>query len=177
MHAHTRFTTWSILALVTSTGCVSFTPSIHPQDKPSSRDAYVYGRFRLVNTINTMYDTHGSMGLELECENNHKTYTIGFSMDEPIQVINIPGGDTCSWMRITFTDSIGAWAGSNSLSSKELRRAIRYESGKAYYLGDFEASFGFADSKTLRWEITDVADNFQGTTQEMKSRFRNLSAI
>jgi TonB family protein len=39
MHAHTRFTTWSILALVTSTGCVSFTPSLHPQDKPSSRDA------------------------------------------------------------------------------------------------------------------------------------------
>jgi hypothetical protein len=176
MHTRTYFKTLTVLAFFMLTGCVSFSRSINKHEMPSSEDAYLYGRFVMAHTIDTMYGTHGAMGLDFSCKNNGRTYTIGFSVDEPVQVIKLPGGDTCSLVSITYTDSVGAWAGSNPVPPG-LRQAIQYDAGKAYYLGDFVGSFGFADVRTLRWEVKDVTDNFLRTTREMKSLFRNLSAI
>ncbi|REG32848.1 hypothetical protein ATI61_104138 [Archangium gephyra] len=144
---------------------------------PSSGDAYLYGRFFMKRTIDTLYGTHGSMGLDFACQNNNKTYTIGFAVEDPVQVIRIPGGDVCSLVSITYSDSVGGWAGTDPVPSKALSRAIHFEAGKAYYLGDFVGSFGYAGVNTLRWEVTDVRDDFLKTTREMKSIFHNLSAI
>lgn len=176
MHEKSKTRTWAVLALLPLMGCVNFESSLKKKAVVDTKDAYVYGRFPL-NTMQFKSSGYATVGLEFKCLRVNSTYSIGFSPKEPLQVIRIPGGDHCSLANFVFTD------GNNAAYRKpvpaELRKRLRFEAGTAYYLGDFEGRFelGGERGETGYWSLTGVRDDFEKTTREMKSTFRNVASL
>ena len=172
---------WKVLALCLifiSSGCAAYTPRISKDDKHTPNDAYLYGRFSIqAQKLFLSIDGHQTMGFSLECTNGDK-YILRFSKDDPLQVIKIVPS-TCSLVEIVYTNAEGAIATRKPAPTGVLQNAA-FESGKAYYLGDFfaEATQSVAGNViNSRWRMTSMKDDYATTTQEMKTTFPNLSAV
>jgi hypothetical protein len=167
------------LALPLLTGCSVFTSPISRHEKASQTDAYLYGRFS-VSASSNIYGLYPIIGLDFACKQNAAWYSIGFSKEDPLQVIKIPGGDTCSLVRISYARPGGLFVVKTELVPTEVRAPIRFEPGTAYYLGDFSSTSSAFDLGTrveMEWRLTGVSDRYARTTANMKSAFHGMSMI
>jgi hypothetical protein len=166
------------LAALLAAGCASFTPGVGKEEKPTGKEAYLYGRFH-INTpaMRLTAQGHQTIGLLLQCTDN-QSYTIKFQREEALQVVKI-SPSTCNLAELVYSDADG-FVNRRQPAPAEMRRAVAYQSGKAYYLGDYRAEAGQTpgwQSVRFSWRINSIIDNYSGTTQELKAGFPNLSTL
>ena len=168
------------LAVLWVAGCGAYTQGIRSTEKPAADSAYLYGRFTM-KAEKSLVGNYPTMGLMLTCSDGEK-YTIGFSIEQPLQVLKIRPA-RCMLAEIIGTDARG---------DIHLRRRPHpawihvddFQAGKMYYLGDF-AGVAKQDNHWkvlytevhLVWDFNPVEDRLAVTTAEMKSAFPSLAAL
>src|SRR5688572_32384462 len=166
-------------ALVLAAGCASYTPSITKDDKPTGKEAYLYGRFHISSPVTRLaVQGHQRMGFTLKCGND-TTYTIKFDRDEPLQVLRIEPS-SCTMSEILYSDADG-FVKSRKPAPDSLKKAVTYEAGKAYYVGDFYAEArqfpGGGGMHHWTWRLTNVTNDYRNTTDKLKTAFPNLAPL
>ncbi len=162
-------------------GCASLpnlTASMHRRELALPTDAFVYGRFSMIAAKNVL-GGHPIVGLDFACEKDGTHYNIGFSVDAPLQVIEVSGGNTCSLESLLFATSDESLA-VRQPAPAELRATLRLEPGTAYYLGDFSGACFTQTGRTgleLDCKLLSLEDDYEETTAELRSTFRGLSRI
>ncbi|WP_375770652.1 hypothetical protein NR798_07070 [Archangium gephyra] len=178
MRVEPNFRTLAALAVFLLTGCANLTAPMHRRALAVPTDAFLYGRFSLAAFKNALGE-HPIVGLDFACEKDDTHYNIGFSIDEPLQVIKISGGNTCSLESLIFATTSDGRA-VRKPAPEEFRAVIRFEPGTAYYLGDFSGSCFLGDVSPgleLKCELYDPQDHYEQTTAELRSAFRGMSRI
>jgi len=170
--------TAAALGLCFIAGCANYVKSIDKSEKPTEKDAYLYGRFQMSAPDSWLaMDRHQSMGFVVKCA-DEQSYTIRFDKKEPLQVIKI-GPASCGVSEVVYTDADGR-VRSRKPAPAALQRPVAFEAGKAYYLGDFKAEASNWTSGTTihtEWRVTSVRNDYRTTTEQMKSDFPNLSGV
>jgi hypothetical protein len=158
-------------------GCANFTESIRPDDKYDGKSAYIYGRFHLDSRRHQL--SNHSIGFEVHCRDGKK-YTIGFSTDQPLQVIQV-APSKCQLEEILYTS--GGEVAFRGMPSFRLLRNEFLDPGGIYYVGDFVAAsrsesrfkFFYTEFRT-GWAFGKVEGRYERTTAEMKRAFPGLAA-
>ena len=157
--------------------CAGYTPAVKTDDKPGAADAYLYGRFYMVNPPrNAFTGNPQTMGFAFKCADDN-SYTIRFEPNNDVQVVKI-APSTCLLTEFVYSDH-GATRVTRKPVPDTLKREIAFEAGKAYYLGDFQAEttqsgFGVI---TRSWRLRSARNNYEGTTAQMKIGYPNLSSL
>jgi hypothetical protein len=157
-------------AALLSAGCSTlYTSSLDRDERPTPRDAFVYGSFWLLGPANG----NVTMGIVLDCRDG-KRYTLRFLERDPLQVFKV-SPTTCTQ---TGTVMIG---GDKEASDPEVRplesRELVFEPGKAYYLGDFTGSVVPHGRGRWGWKLESNKDKYQATTRELRAAYPNLAGI
>jgi hypothetical protein len=172
------------MAFVLSLGCQGWKPVVQvgPTDRPNPTSAYLYGRFyNQVEAKRADSHRYQTLGLDVQCADG-KDYTIRFSNRNGVQVIEAAPG-RCALIAILFLDLGGTVRKRKSVPpSSALTRD--FVAGTAHYLGDFFAKTD-SDAKyrfmywdvTTTWQLTDVDDNYDGTTAQLRRTFVNLASL
>jgi hypothetical protein len=164
--------------LVVAAGCASYTPTIDKEDKPTGKEAYLYGRFHMNAAAHKLaIQGHQTMGFTFKCA-DEKSYTVKFDRDQPLQVVKISPG-SCSLTEIVYSDADG-FLKSRKPAPQVMQRAAVFEAGKAYYLGDFYAEGNQTSGGgrvSWNWRITNVANDYRGTTEKLRLAFPHLSTL
>jgi hypothetical protein len=159
-------------------GCAAQTPSVTQDEKPTGREAYLYGRFFVEARGGKLaLDGHQTMGFVIKCASG-ETYSFRSSNDNVLQVIKI-APSTCSLTEFVQTNADGQ-VRSRTRAPEKLMRDVKFDAGKAYYLGDFyaEASTTPAGkSPSSVWSIKTVRDDYTNTSAALKAAYPNLAAL
>lgn len=168
----------TVCAVVALAGCAAQTPSITQEEKPTGQEAYLYGRFYIeVKSEKLALDGHQMMGFVIKC-GSKDTYTFRISSESALQVIKI-APSTCSLAEFVYTDPDGKVT-SRMRAPEKLMEDVRFEAGKAYYLGDFyaEPSVPGANKRTPNvWEIKTVRNDYSNTSAALKALYPNLAKL
>jgi hypothetical protein len=172
----TSLATVAGLALVA--GCANFAPTISKDEKPTGKEAYVYGRFHMDAPVARLaMQGHQTMGFTLKCD-DQQTYTIKFDREEPLRVTKV-APSSCAMSEIIYTDADGMIR-SRKPAPESVKKSMAFEAGKAYYLGDFYAQASAVtgyQTVNWSWRITNVKNDYRNTTEALKSAFPALSAV
>ncbi|WP_437331827.1 hypothetical protein [Sorangium sp. So ce394] len=186
----TNLTSWAsgsrpaLLAVALSlSGCASVAPKsytvpVAPSEKPTGKEAYLYGSFH-VDPAADHPRNYETIILVLSCRSEgarESTYTIRFSIDRPLQVIEIPPS-TCTMTQILLNNQLGWLLG--VVLVRGFMQDEQFAAGKAYYLGDL---FAAASSTryapvTLSWRLGEAVNNYEKTTADMRAAFPGLAAL
>jgi hypothetical protein len=164
--------------LAVAAGCASYTPTISKDDRPTGKEAYLYGRFHMNAAAHRLaIQGHQTMGFMFKCVDEN-SYTIKFDRDEPLQIVKI-APSTCSLTELIYSDADG-FLKSRKPAPQAVQRATVFDAGKAYYLGDFyaEGSQTVGGGRVFwNWRITNVMNDYRGTTEKLRLAFPHLSAL
>jgi hypothetical protein len=156
------------------TGCAGYTPRIAADEKPTANDAYLYGRFFIqAEKKKLAFDGYATMGFGITCTDGPK-YTVRFSNEAPLQVIKIMPS-TCSLVDFVYTNADGA-VRSRKAAPEKLMKNVKFDAGKAYYLGDF-AGESVQSGAYTQWNVKSMKDDYEKTSAELKTAFPNFSSV
>lgn len=145
-------------------------PSVMPSQRPTGKEAIVYGRFEV--------DSSGhSMALVMRCKDDRE-YRIRFDDDQPIIVL-ATAPSTCWLDEILYLDSFNTTLGRTTLPD-QVRHPMRLDAGRAYYVGDVRGTVTLEfSSGTLseRFQVKDWRNEFTATTQAFRARFPKLRGL
>lgn len=158
-----------MVALSLLCDCGNYTHGVSPDQRPTGKEAFVYGRFHVDASSFLGFDGPG-MGLVMGCDDKRE-YRIRFDDDKPLVVVAVVPS-ACWIMDAVFTDGDGRRLGTDALSSSPLYN-MRFEPGKAYYVGDFDGEITESDG-ARHFRITDARDAFEATTRDLLVEFPNL---
>ncbi len=175
---HTGF--YRALTIVSASliaGCAGYTPTVKTDENPGAKDAYLYGRFYIVNPPRNLFTSNPqTMGFAFKCADEN-SYIIRFEPSNEVQVVKI-APSTCWLTEFVYTDH-GATRTTRKPVPDTLKRDLVLEAGKAYYLGDFEAETtqsGFPVI-TRTWRLKSSRNDYARTTAQMKIGYPNLSSL
>jgi len=132
MRVHHSLKGSAICAFAALVGCAAHTSSITQDEKPTGKEAYLYGRFYIeAKSGKLALDGHQTMGFVIKCASGD-TYTFRSSNDTALQVIKI-APSMCSLTEFVYTNSDGQIR-SRKRAPEKLMRDARFDAGKAYYL-------------------------------------------
>ncbi len=175
MRVH-RLSAICVLAVLAS--CAGYTPSISNDEKPTGQEAYLYGRFYIeAKSGKLALDGHQTMGFVIGCASGD-TYTFRFSNDSALQVIKV-APSTCSLTEFVYSNADGQ-VRSRKRAPEKLMRDVKFEAGKAYYLGDFYAEATTTVVGTTshsNWNIKTVRNDYTNTSAALKALYPNLAAL
>jgi hypothetical protein len=163
-----------LLASVSLAGCSTHMPSVAPHERPTGKEAIVYGRFEVSGSPPFSADVpHSSMALVMRCEDSRE-YRMRFDDVQPIVVL-AAAPSTCWLDELLYLDSSNTTLGRATLPDR-VRRAMRLDAGLAYYLGDFSGSITFevTDGFRERFQVNDWRNELTTTTQHFRARFPKL---
>jgi hypothetical protein len=165
-------------ALAALVGCAAQTPSVTQSEKPTGRDAYLYGRFFLEAKGGKLaLDGHQTMGFVIKCASG-ETYSFRSSSDNVLQVIKI-APSTCSLAEFVQTNADGQ-VRSRTRAPEKLMHDVKFDAGKAYYLGDFYAeasTIPVGKSVSSVWNIKTVRNDYTSTSAALKAAYPNLAKL
>ncbi len=168
----------TICAFAVLVGCAAHTSSITQDEKPTGREAYLYGRFYIdAKDGKLALDGHQTMGFVIKCASGD-TYTFRSSNDNALQVIKI-APSMCSLTEYVHTNADGKVRSRKSAPEKLMRDA-RFDAGKAYYLGDFYSEAATpVQGKVVSsvWNIKAVRNDYNSTSAVLKAAYPNLAAL
>jgi len=171
-----RISTVSTLAAVI--GCAAQTLSVTQSEKPTGQEAYLYGRFFVeVKEGKLALDGHQTMGFVIKCASG-ETYTFRSSSDNVLQVIKI-APSMCSLTEFVQADADGQ-VRSRTRAPEKLMRDVKFEAGKAYYLGDFYAEVSttpVGKSVSSVWSIKTVRNDYTSTSAALRAAYPNLAKL
>ena len=169
-----------VLTVVSATlisGCAGYAPTVKTDESPGASDAYLYGRFYMVNPPrNLLTNNPQTMGFAFKCADDQKI-TIRFEPNDAVQVIKV-APSTCSFTEFVYTDH-GGLDTTRKPVPDALKAHFVFEGGKAYYLGDFQAETtqsGFPVI-TRTWRLKSARNNYARTTAQMKIGYPNLADL
>jgi hypothetical protein len=157
--------------------CATYMPSVAPSQRPSGKEAIVYGRFEVTGSPPFAPDvSHSSMALVMRCEDGRE-YRIRFDGEQPIVVL-AAAPSTCWLDELLYLDAANSTLGKTTLPD-ELRQPMSLAAGRAYYLGDFRGTitFEFSDTFRERFQVKDWRNEFTATTQDFRVRFPKLRGL
>jgi hypothetical protein len=167
-----------MLFVVFLAGCAGFSPTVGKDEKPTGKEAFLYGRFYMnAPAMRLTAQGHQRMGFTLQCA-DQQTYTIKFDRDEPLQVLKIAPA-SCALSEIIGSDADG-FVRTRKPAPPAMTKSTAYEAGKAYYLGDFSAEGRQIPGVTVvqwTWRITNVTNDYRNTTDKLKIAYPNLAGI
>lgn len=152
-------------------------PSVAPNQRPTGKEAIVYGRFAVSGSPPFSTDEdHSSMALVIRCEDGRE-YRIRFDDDEPIVAL-ATAPSTCWLDEMLYLDPDNTTLGRSTLPDR-VRRPMRLDAGRAYYLGDFSGTITFEllGGFHQRFQVEGWSNEFTSTTQDFRERFPNLRGI
>lgn len=152
-------------------------PSVAPHQRPTGKEAIVYGRFEVSGSPAFSADVdHRSMALVMRCEDGRE-YRIRFDDQQPIVVL-ATAPSTCWLDEMFYLDEDNATLGRTALPD-QVRRRMRLDAGRAYYLGDFSGTITaeFSDGFGYRFQITHVRNELRATTRDFKEQFPKLRGL
>jgi hypothetical protein len=168
----------TIFAFAALVGCAAHTSSITQDEKPTGKEAYLYGRFYIeAKSGKLALDGHQTMGFVIKCASG-ESYTFRSSNDNALQVIKIVPSK-CSLTEVVHTNADGQVRSRKSAPEK-LMRNVQFDAGKAYYLGDFYAEATTSvQGKTVSsvWNIKTVRNDYTNTSVALKAAYPNLGAL
>jgi hypothetical protein len=167
----------SLLGFASLLSCSTYMPSVAPHQRPTGKEAIVYGRFEVSGSPPFSADVnHGSFALVIRCEDGRE-YRVRFDDREPIVVL-ATAPSTCWLDEMRYLDANNTTL-SKTVLPDGLRHRMRFDAGRAYYLGDFSGTitFEFSDGFRETFQIKDVRNDFTATTQDFRQRFPNLRGI
>jgi len=178
MRVHHSLKGSAICAFAALVGCAAHTSSITQDEKPTGKEAYLYGRFYIeAKSGKLALDGHQTMGFVIKCASGD-TYTFRSSNDNSLQVIKIVPS-MCSLTEFVHTNADGQVRSRKSAPAK-LMRNVRFDAGKAYYLGDFYAEAATpVQGRTVSsvWNIKTVRNDYNNTSAALKAAYPNLAAL
>lgn len=152
-------------------GCASWAPPLAPDTRPSTQDAYLYGRFTMATGKSFLgLDGYGSIGYTFKCEDG-SSYTVRFRIDGVVQLLRVKPS-TCSLEQTIFTNGDGQIVGRKPNLSGVMK-GIRLQSGAAYYLGDFLGSLHVSGGTMIheQWRVDSARDAYNSSTGQLKLRY------
>ena len=160
------------------TGCVNWSKPINTQDIPAPNDSYMYGRFHIAPPEAFLgFNGYQTIGMIFSCSDG-KEYTIRFNRSPIVQVIKL-SPSTCSFSQVIFTNADGVELDRNEASGG-IFSGLDFESGTAYYLGDFYGTAGIShgyNRTNYVWKIESMKDEFTKTTMEFKEIYPNFNEV
>jgi hypothetical protein len=165
------------------TACASqFTPKMDVDEQPSKTDAVVYGRFEVNAAPEGLgADSYDTMGLTLQC-NDGQLYRLRFEAAQPVLAIKVEPS-TCWITEVVFAESDGHILG-RRLFQRSVLDNMRFEPGRAYYLGDFFGNVrhrftiddrGFGHE--TRWNLNGMRNHYKNTTEDLFIAYPKLNRV
>jgi len=166
----------SLLGCTSSLSCSTHLPSVSPDQRPTGKEAIVYGRFEVSGSPPFSPNAaHSSIALAMRCEDGRE-YRIRFDDRQPIVVL-ATAPSTCWVDEMLFLDADNTTLSKTALPDRP-RHPMRLHAGRAYYLGDFSGTVTFeVVGWRERFQVADVRNEFTVTTQDFRQRFPNLRGI
>jgi hypothetical protein len=159
-------------------GCASWTPSLAPEDKPSTQDAYLYGRFAQESPrVLLGLDGYSTIGLVFKCQDG-ATYTVRFRREDDLQLLRVKPS-TCSLQETIYTNADGNIKG-HKPSPGGVMKGLVFKPGVAYYLGDYHGTMRTTIAYpgiNMEWHIDSVRDRFATTTDALKERYPAFASV
>jgi hypothetical protein len=152
-------------------------PSVAPHQRPTGKEAIIYGRFQVSGPWPFAADeAHSSMALVMRCEDGRE-YRIRFDDAEPIVVL-ATAPSTCWLDELFYLDADNTTLGRTTLPDR-VRQRMRLDAGHAYYLGDFRGAITYELIGTFgeRFQVDDWSNEFATTTRDFRARFPNLHGM
>jgi hypothetical protein len=119
-----------------------------------------------------------TMGFAFQCEGSAMPYIVRFDRDRPVAAIKIKPG-VCSWTEIVYSDADGD-VRARKPAPPDAFKAMRFEGGYSYYLGDFSAEVKttyMSPGFRTEWHIKAVRENYEITTGDMLEAYPKLRAL
>jgi hypothetical protein len=165
----------AVVSLIALAGCVTYSKSVSVNEAGNPDFAYIYGSFKIDAPKDWLaIQGHQSMGFVFTC-NDKKKYTIGFKVDNPLQMVKI-SPTQCTLTDIVYSDADGLEISTKPVPTDALSNRS-FAAGKAYYLGDYfakvESQYNYSYITTI-WKIVDYKDNYIQTTQNMINAYPNM---
>ena len=175
-HFHVRAITVAA-CLAALGGCASWTPPVTVSEKPSTQDAYLYGRFGM--TAGKAFlglDGYSSIGFKFQCLDG-ASYTVRFRLENDVQLLRVKPA-TCSLQETIFTNADGQILGKKP-SPVGIMKGLKLEPGTSYYIGDFHGSQQITAGYTVHqeWRIDSAYDRYATTTEALKALYPAFSGL
>lgn len=158
------------IVLLFVSGCASETIYLLPNSQPPKDTGVLYGRFNLTAIPSTCNLEVGLVLKPLK-EDNPKEYIIKFDRTDGVIAMPIKAGEY-------VIDSVAFLTRSGSEHSRKTldhhKGIFVVKSGKAYYLGDFEANTKCSSGPqglTSSWGMKDVGNKFLATTTDFSNKY------
>jgi len=166
-----------VLAVVVLSGCFKYAPSIYPDDALDPTKGYLYGRLSADLDFNFGAT---KMGVVVTSVDKKQEIALRFEPNlDPYAVAVDPGDYQAT--RIVYTQSAANEIRGEKPFPEELaNRVIHIESGKAYYIGDYD---GASKSTFLvlfiahEWRLGKVANEFAGTTAKLEELLPKMKGM
>jgi hypothetical protein len=158
-----------LLVCASSLSCSTHMPSVAPDQRPTGKEAIVYGKFELSGSA-----AYCSIALVIHCQDGRE-YRIRFDDREPIVVL-ATAPSTCWLDQMLHLDWDNSTLKKTALPDP-MRHPIRLDAGRAYYLGDFSGTITYESELRETAQLKDVRNEFSATTQEFRQKFPKLQGI
>lgn len=161
--------------------CATQSPTISAEERPAANEAYIYGRFHIRTTAASFGLTHINIGFSIECSDGAR-YTMLFKRTDTLYAVRVKPAE-CAFKEILFLGT-GSYVQSTKPIPAEIMKPQRFEAGRSYYLGDFEATAIYTESsrgwgvlEQTRWRIDSLRNNFVTTSKDFRAGFPALAAL
>lgn len=169
-----------ILVVVGLSGCMKYAPSIGTGDVLVPAKGYLYGRFSSEPGSNFGAK---KTGIVVTSVDNKREIAMRFVPNRDPYAVAVDPGDYQA-THIVYTIGWGNEKKGETPFPKELSsRVIHVESGKAYYIGDFDGT----TKSTFRvifvrneWQVGNITNDFAGTTAklvELLPQMKNIPKV
>lgn len=154
--------------VVALSSCANFTKPLSATDRPTGKEAFVYGRFRVTSPFGL--PLNGTIGFVMSCTDGRE-YRIKFDEARPIRVLAVAPA-SCSVTEAIFTNDMDSVVGTKPFPGRFLD-GMRLEAGKAYYLGDYSGT-AWVTGATGDYHVDPARDDFDSTTRDLKAAYPHL---
>jgi hypothetical protein len=152
--------------LVPFVSVARFSPPVKQSFTLTTNSAVVYGRF----ATGPEFAFGNELALRLCDEQGKRVYLIRCREKEPVYAIAVEPG------RYTIWGFLGTTQEHRPLGQRRFRDARTFDvrSNSLTYLGDF-AGFARAGFMKQEWGFSEITNNFEATTEELRQKYPNLA--
>ena len=168
-----------LMFLISSCTIIQEIDTIGTSDSPDTMKSYLYGRF----FQSALYVFR--LGIIIQDVTTKKEYRIPFDHDrflffkakEVLTVVLQPGTYRIKSFYAMKGDAFGPLIYEDSFKDQKFDRTIEIQSGKAYYIGDYEGKSYMVYYQRVEWFLSNVKDNYDTTTAKFREQYKKFDNI
>lgn len=159
-------------------GCASYSPAVSSKDPVSGDRAYLYGRFNMAKSWNTL-----KIGLVVKNLTTGREYTFRLKKKDDVYAVQVEPGEYAI-TGLSFATGEGVLSGGKSFNGRYAIPTFHVAVGHGYYIGDYfgdtstsVAVFGSFVNGNYTWALTSVKNDFEQTSRAFVSNNQGFQAI